>query len=244
MSISYREEPERPPTSGNEVARRASVDWSSLLLCDPTRPSPSSSQTNGSLNASLQSPGAHTNNGIPFPVRRSSFAHTFNLAKSCLEANGVVEPAEQNVQEGSNTAARVAIEQPLASDFHHYAEPILHLGYDRARQIFSTFSRTIHPIYPCVDLSAAGWLLDALFGSSTEKKINETSQPPPVSLTRIDILKALLGLTLLVEGDDTSPLALHLQRYIDWTVEKLVMGRGPDIDDIVMATLMVRCHRN
>lgn len=244
MSISYRDEPERPPTPSNEVARRASEDWSSLLLCDPTQPSPSSSQTNGSLTASFESPGVHANNGMPFPVRRSSFTHTFNLAKSCLEANGVVEPAEQNVEEGSNTAARLTIEQPLASDFHHYAEPVLYLGYDRARQIFSTFSRTIHPIYPCVDLSAAGWLLDALFGCSTEKKINETSQPPRISLTRIDILKALLGLTLLVEGDDTSPLALHLQRYIDWKVEKLVMGRGPDVDDIVMATLMVRYHRN
>ena len=244
MCIFYRRESESSPTADDGAAPRASVNSSSLLLHEPTRLSPPSSQTNGSLNTSFQTSGVHANDDMPLAVRRSSFVHTFNLAKSCLEANGIVGPAEQNLFGGSNTGACLALERPLASDFDEYVGSILDLGYDRAKRLFSTFAGTMHPIYPCVDLSAAEWLLDALFRGSAGKRTNETSQPPPISLTKIDILKALLGLTLLVEGDGASPLALHLQRYIDWTVEKLIIGRGPDIDDIVMATLMVRYHRN
>ncbi|KAF4337271.1 glutathione S-transferase [Fusarium beomiforme] len=215
------------------IAPCASADSMSLALNEPSRHSPS-----GSLNSSLPSSGVPVSDGKSPAARRSSFVDTFKLAKSCLEANGIVRPAEKDDVQGPNRTQSLVLEKPLAFMLEDCAESILELEYDRARRLFSTFVDTIYPIYPCVDLDSVGWLLDALFGRATREGNNQTLQSPPINVTKVDILKALLGLTLLVEDDTTSPLARHLQRHVDWTVEKLVTGTGPDTDDIVMATLM------
>ena len=190
-------------------------------------------RTSNSLSASLQSPAATDRSPT---ARRSSFVDTFSLARSCLETNGIVDQVEKDVQ-GPTSKPCLTLEQSLASASDDCLESILELGYDKARQLFITFAQTIYPVYPCVDLHSAEPVLDAVFGRSA----HHTTQLPSVNLTKVDILKTLLGLTLLVENDSTSPLARHLQRYVDWSVEKLVMGKGPDTEDVVMATLMVRC---
>ncbi|KAM5517442.1 fungal specific transcription factor domain-containing protein [Fusarium oxysporum f. sp. phaseoli] len=187
-------------------------------------------RTSNSLSASLQSPAATDRSPT---ARRSSFVDTFSLARSCLETNGIVDQVEKDVQ-GPTSKPCLTLEQSLASASDDCLESILELGYDKARQLFITFAETIYPVYPCVDLHSAEPVLDAVFGRSA----HHTTQLPSVNLTKVDILKALLGLTLLVENDSTSPLARHLQRYVDWSVEKLVMGKVPDPEDVVMATLM------
>ncbi|KAF5630265.1 uncharacterized protein FTJAE_8290 [Fusarium tjaetaba] len=187
-------------------------------------------QSSRSLGASLQSPAPTEKSPA---ARRSSFVDTFSLARSCLEANGIVDEVEEDVQ-GSTSKPGLTLEQTLASASDDCLESILDLGYDRARHLFITFAETIYPIYPCVDLQSAEVVLDAVFGRSA----SHTSEPASITLTKIDVLKALLGLTLLIEDDKTSPLARHLQRYVDWSVEKALMGRGPNIDDVSMAALM------
>ncbi|KAL7765137.1 hypothetical protein ACKLNR_003053 [Fusarium oxysporum f. sp. zingiberi] len=187
-------------------------------------------RTSNSLSVSLQSPAATERSPT---ARRSSFVDTFSLARSCLETNGIVDQVEKDVQ-GPTSKPCLTLEQSLASASDDCLESILELGYDKARQLFITFAETIYPVYPCVDLHSTEPVLDAVLGRSA----HHTTQLPSVNLTKVDILKALLGLTLLVENDSTSPLASHLQRYVDWSVEKLVMGKGPDTEDVVMATLM------
>ncbi|KAG5753026.1 hypothetical protein H9Q70_004331 [Fusarium xylarioides] len=189
-------------------------------------------QTSNNLGASLQSPAATDKSPT---ARRSSFVETFSLARSCLEANGIVNGVEEDVQAPTNKPC-LTLEQTLASASDDCLESVLDLGYDRARQLFITFAETIYPIYPCVDLHSTELVLDAVFGRSA----GHTSQPTSITLTKVDILRALLGLTLLIEDDRTSPLARHLQRYVDWSVEKFIMGKGPNIDDVTMAALMVR----
>jgi hypothetical protein len=188
-------------------------------------------KTSRSLGASLQSPAPTEKSPT---ARRSSFVDTFSLARSCLQANGIVDEVEEDVQ-GSTSKPGLTLEEFLASASDDCLDSVLELGYDRARHLFITFAETIFPIYPCVDLHSAEMVLDTVFGRSA----SHTSQPASMTLTNIDILKALLGLTLLIEEDSTSPLARHLQRYVDWSVEKVLMGRGPTIDDVAMATLMV-----
>ncbi|KAF5547721.1 hypothetical protein FMEXI_5047 [Fusarium mexicanum] len=187
-------------------------------------------QTSINPGASLRSPA--TTERSP-TARRSSFVDTFSLARSCLEANGIVDQVEKQVH-GSTSKPCLTSEQTLVSAGDDCLEPILELGYEKARHLFITFAETIYPIYPCLDLHSTEMVLDAVFGRSA----SHTSQPTSISLTRIDVLKTLLGLTLLIEDDNGSPLARHLQRYVDWSVEKALMSRGPTIDDVVMATLM------
>ncbi|KAG4253139.1 hypothetical protein FPRO03_07099 [Fusarium proliferatum] len=187
-------------------------------------------QPGNNIGASLQSPAATEKSPT---ARRSSFVDTFSLARSCLEANGIVDQAEKDVQ-GSTNKPCLTLEQSLTSAKDDCLESVLELGYDRARSLFITFAETIYPIYPCVDLQSTEQVLGAVLGRSA----GHTPKPVSITLTKIDILKAVLGLTLLIEDDKTSPLARYLQRCIDWSVEKVIIGKGPDIDDVTMAALM------
>ncbi|PNP78507.1 hypothetical protein FNYG_08137 [Fusarium nygamai] len=221
-------EMEYSPSTDDAVTPRISATSGITTLNEAAR---QPVQTSRSLGASLQSPAPTEKSPT---ARRSSFVDTFSLARSCLEANGIVDEVEEDVQ-GSTSKPGLTLEQSLASASDDCLESILDLGYDRARHLFITFAETIYPIYLCVNLQSAEAVLDAVFGRSA----SHTSEPASMILTKIDVLKALLGLTLLIEDDRTSPLARHLQRYIDWSVEKALMGRGPTIDDVSMAALMV-----
>jgi hypothetical protein len=220
MSLEREYSPLTEDTATSRVSAISGGDTSS----EASRPL---AQTSNNLGASLQTPAATKKSPT---ARRSSFVDTFSLARSCLEANGIVE---KDVR-GSMSKPCLTLEQSLASASDDCLESVLELGYDRARHLFITFAETIYPIYSCVDLHSTERVLDAVFGHPA----NHTSQPDPITPTKIDILKALLGLTLIIEDDNASHLARHLQRYVDWSVEKVIMGRGPDFDDVTMATLM------
>ncbi|KAH7178854.1 hypothetical protein DER46DRAFT_495837 [Fusarium sp. MPI-SDFR-AT-0072] len=218
---------EYSPSTDDGATPRISATSGSTTLNEAAR---QPAQTSNSLSASLQSPAA--TEGSP-TARRSSFFNTFSLARSCLEANGIVDQVEKDAQ-GSTSKPHLTLEQSLASANDDCWDSVLELGYDKARHLFITFAETIYPIYPCVDLHSTEQVLDMVFGRSA----SHTTQVLSVNLTKVDILKALLGLTLLVEDDSKSPLARHLQRYVDWSVEKVIIGRGLDTDDVAMATLM------
>ncbi|CCT71982.1 uncharacterized protein FFUJ_14024 [Fusarium fujikuroi IMI 58289] len=215
-----------PSTEDGATPRMSATSGTAALNETPHVPA----QTGNNLGASLQSPAATDRSPT---ARRSSFVETFSLARSCLEANGIVDEAEKDVQ-SSPSKPCLTLEQCLASASEDCLESVLDLGYERARQVFIKFAESIYPIYPCVDIQSTEQVLDAVFRRSA----GLTSPPASTTLTKIDILKALLGLTLLIEDDMTSPLARHLQRYVDWSVEKVVMGRDPTIDDVTMAALM------
>ncbi|KAI7760687.1 hypothetical protein LZL87_007899 [Fusarium oxysporum] len=218
---------EYSPSTDDGATPRISATSGSTTLNEAAR---QPAQTSNSLSASLQSPAATERSPT---ARRSSFVNTFSLARSCLEANGIVDQVEKDAQ-GSTNKPHLTLEQSLASANDDCWDSVLELGYDKARHLFITFAETIYPIYPCVDLHSTEQVLDMVFGRSA----SHTTQVLSVNLTKVDILKALLGLTLLVEDDSKSPLARHLQRYVDWSVEKVIIGRGLDTDDVAMATLM------
>ncbi|KAF5604319.1 glutathione S-transferase [Fusarium pseudocircinatum] len=217
------------PSTDDGITPRISATSGSTTLNETAR---QPARTGNNLGASLQSPAATDRSPA---ARRSSFVDTFSLARSCLEANGIVDEVEKHVQDSTSKPC-LTLEQCLASASDDCLDSVLDLGYEKSRLLFITFAETIYPIYPCVDLHSTELVLDAVFGRSA----SHTSQPTSISLTKIDVLKTLLGLTLLIEEDNTSPLARHLQRYVDWSVEKALMSRGPTIDDVVMATLMMK----
>ncbi|KAG4281148.1 hypothetical protein FPRO06_10053 [Fusarium proliferatum] len=223
------EEMQYSPSTEDGATPRVSVTSGTTALKEASHVPP---QISNNLGTSLQSPAATDQSPT---ARRSSFVETFSLARSCLEANGIVDEAEKDVQ-SSPSKPCLTLEQCLASASDDCLESVLDLGYERARYLFIKFAESIYPIYPCVDLQSTEQVLDVVFGRSG----SHTSQPASITLTKIDILKALLGLTLLIEDDRTSPLARYLQRYVDWSVEKIIIGKDPHIDDVTMAALMRR----
>lgn len=170
----------------------------------------------------------------------TSFVHTFHLAKSSLEAHGVVQP-ETNSAKPPDPRRRFRVVPSPYTDFAQSAEAVSDLGYERATDVLSDFVRMLYPLYPCVDLAVVQEHLNYVFIDSVSRIEDDTSisDPISISLAGLDILKAILGTTMLVNGSEIEPLALHLPRYLDWSCGKVVTGNGPEIHDAVMAMLLV-----
>jgi hypothetical protein len=170
----------------------------------------------------------------------TSFIHTFHLAKSSLEAHGVVQP-ETNPANPPDLRRRYRIVSSPYADFAQSAEAVSNLGYERATNVLSDFVGMLYPLYPCVDLAVVQEHLNYVFIDSITQIGDDTSisDPISISLAGLDILKAILGTTMLVNGSEIEPLALHLPRYLDWSCGNVVTGNGPELHDAVMAMLMV-----
>jgi hypothetical protein len=130
---------------------------------------------------------------------------------------------------------------PSSLDLEQSAEPILELGFEKATNALSDFVAMFYPLYPCVDLSDVQDHLTYLFMVSADEigDQNLLSKQTSITPTSIDIIKAVLGISMLMNGYGDTPLALHLPRYLDWSVENLVIGTSPEVHDVVMAMLMV-----
>lgn len=179
--------------------------------------------------------------GTKHNSHQTSFVNILNLAKSSLEANGVVQP-EAIVIEPPHIRERFRVAPSPYVDFAQSAQAISDLGFERATDVLSDFSKTLYPLYPCVDLSVARNHLAYVFIDSISHIQDDASGSDPisVSLAGLDILKAILGITMLVAGSENEPLALHLPRYLDWSCDRVLSGNGPEIHDVVMAMLLVR----
>jgi hypothetical protein len=179
--------------------------------------------------------------GTRYSSHPTSFVNILNLAKSSLEANGVVQP-EAIIIDLPHIRERFRVAPSPYADFAQSAQAISDLGFERATDVLSDFAKTLYPLYPCVDLSFARNHLAYVFIDSVSHIEDDApgSDPISVSLAGLDILKAILGTTMLVTGSKNEPLALHLPRYLDWSCGRVITGNGPEIHDIVMAMLLVR----
>ena len=177
----------------------------------------------------------------PSPSSPTNFKHTLKVARASLEAEGVVQP---ETQQSRRTLAKqprlMGIYSPVG-DFEYAARPVLDLGYDKACKAVSDFAETIYPLYPCVEMSAVSRHLTLVFLSSAEQGANSPTdyEADTLSLMDMDILKAVLGISLLINYNDGSPLARHLSRYLDWSMEKFLMRRSSQPYDIVIVMLLV-----
>lgn len=174
---------------------------------------------------------------INYACPSTSFVHTLSIARSLLEAEGVVQPETQRVEQAPEVVRRYAGGYFRTSEFAYSAGPILDLGFEKVSSAFSEFVQTIYPLYPCIDIAAVSSHLTAIFLHSAD----QMADPETDSLTimDIDILKAVVGVSLLVNGRESSPLAIHLPRYLDWSLQKFLMGSGPQAQDIVLTVLLV-----
>ncbi|KLO98710.1 uncharacterized protein Y057_6758 [Fusarium fujikuroi] len=133
-----------PSTEDGATPRMSATSGTAALNETPHVPA----QTGNNLGASLQSPAATDRSPT---ARCSSFVETFSLVRLCLEANGIVDEAEKDVQ-SSPSKPCLTLEQCLASASEDCLESVLDLGYERARQVFIKFAESIYPIYLCVDI--------------------------------------------------------------------------------------------
>lgn len=226
-----------------------STSFSNILVTLPAPATALKDRPNESPGTTTGTTGCHTGRSVceggqgrnvKFALHQTSFAHAFNVARSLLESKGVLQPETANAHNHKSLLSRFRMSSS-SPDLDQAAEPILDLGFERARCALSDFVRMIYPLYPCVDLSTTQKHLTYLFIDSTQEMPNQDdhSEQNLITMTSIEILKAVLGIAMLANGNEDAPLALHLPRYLDWSAESLIAGIGPEVDDIVMGMLMV-----
>lgn len=116
------------------------------------------------------------------------------------------------------------------------ARPLLELGHAKVTQLFTIFRNEVYPFYPCVSLDLGCVAINAVFslfkGTSHGVIIN-------VDMIDVEITKAVVAIALLLRDDTQSCLASDLEGRLVWSVESCLDQETPQIEDIVMAVLLV-----
>ena len=193
---------------------------------------------------SLTSARSHRPKGLANPV---SFVNTLNIAKTVLEANGVISlPSE--IDEDCEVNEPIIDQDhicPVLSEVVQSSQPILRLGYDRTMELLAVFESEINIAYPCVVFEAVKKNLDQLFNTASASSSNQNTSHKDnyheLTLIDVDILKAIMAISLLNQGEDENTLAADLEDHLTWSVATHMSLERPEIGDVIMAVLLVQC---
>lgn len=154
-------------------------------------------------------------------------------SSSSIQLQGAhrVQPEAQENHRSLERQSRLNRIQTFLGDVEHSARPILDLGYDKAHKVLTDFAETIYPLYPCVEMAAVSKHLTLVFLSTAEQGAYQIADYEacgfePLSLMDMDILKAVLGISLLINYDDKSPLARRIFFCLDRSLDRFVMGKA------------------
>jgi hypothetical protein len=116
------------------------------------------------------------------------------------------------------------------------AQPVLELGHDKTTQLVTTFINEIYPIYPCISLTLAQDLVNTVFSLLNRIPYDGTYN---LEVIDVEIMKSVLAIALLVRQETQHPLAADLEGQLLWSVDACYDQEHPQIEDIIMATLLV-----
>jgi hypothetical protein len=113
---------------------------------------------------------------------------------------------------------------------------LLELGHEKVTRLFTIFRDEVYPFYPCVNLDLGYEAVSDVFSL-----LKNTSHGFILNVDMIDveITKAVVAIALLLRDDTHSPLASDLQGQLVWSVDSCFDQEKPQIEDIIMAVLMV-----
>jgi hypothetical protein len=121
-------------------------------------------------------------------------------------------------------------------DLLQTARPILELGHEKVTQIFTIFKDEVYPLYPCISLELGYKAVNAVFSLGKDCSYGVISN---VDIIDVEITKAIMAIALLLKGDTESLLASDLESQLVWGVDSCLDQVKPQVEDIVMATLLV-----
>lgn len=114
--------------------------------------------------------------------------------------------------------------------------PLLELGYEKFNHLFAVFRDEVYPIYPCVSLDLGRGNVNAVFSLFRNTSYGVT---PNVDIIDVEITKATVAIALLLRDDIQSSLASDLESQLVWSVDSCFDQEKPQIEDIIMAILLV-----
>lgn len=168
--------------------------------------------------------------------------YPLDLARDFLQEQGL---ASTNGSEQGRSDEPVLADTPPAADdltvLMQAARPVLDLGYTKVLQYLTTFQNEVYPMYPCIDLNMARNKIDALFALPS---FSGTGAPQDVDLDLdlidVELTKVTLAISKLVESDGENSSSSDLDAQLTWNMDVNFQQETVQIEDIMMATLMVR----
>ena len=116
------------------------------------------------------------------------------------------------------------------------ARPILELGHEKVSQILTLFKDEVYPLYPCISLELGYKAVNSVFSLWKDGSYESTLN---VDIIDVEIIKAIVAITLLLKEDTKNILASDLESQLVWSVDSCFDQVKPQIEDIVMASLLV-----
>ncbi|KUL87648.1 hypothetical protein ZTR_05818 [Talaromyces verruculosus] len=115
------------------------------------------------------------------------------------------------------------------------ARPILQLGYEKITHLHTVFKQEIYPLHPCIRLQLSQDIIDTLFSLLARGPYSATYD---LDVIDVEIMKAVVAIALMAEGDTQVPLASDLESHLSWSVDSCYDQEHPQVEDIIMATLL------
>ncbi|KAJ6000124.1 hypothetical protein N7481_000533, partial [Penicillium waksmanii] len=170
------------------------------------------------------------------PLTPTDPGHTLSLTQDAMRERGLLSPLHS---EAGHPVARNEVKFPdTLINLLQAARPLLELGHQKVTQLFTIFKNEVYPFYPCVSLDLGNEAINDVFSM-----LNNTSHGAILNVDIIDveITKAVVAIALLLRDDTQSPLASDLEGQLVWSVDYCFDQEKPQVEDIVVAILLVRC---
>lgn len=166
----------------------------------------------------------------------TDFRNTLDHTRHLLKVGGSPSQPDFNNASYPSLAGDKANSPDFLITLLQAARPILQLGYEKVNQLHTVFMQEIYPFHPCIRLALAQNIVDTVFSLLARGPYSATYD---LDIIDVEIMKAVVAIALLVEGDTQSALASDLQSHLLWSVDSCYDQEHPQIEDIIMATLLV-----
>lgn len=169
------------------------------------------------------------------PLSPTDFQYTLGLTQDAMRARDLTPP--QDSASGHHSVADDESNYPDALiTLLQAARPILELGHEKVTQLFTIFKDEVYPIYPCINLELGYGAIDTIFSHLTYAATGATSK---LDMIDVELTKSVLAIALLVRGETQNVLAFDLEAQLAWSVDSCLDQEKPQVEDIVMAVLLV-----
>ncbi|RHZ66780.1 Zn(II)2Cys6 transcription factor [Aspergillus thermomutatus] len=203
-------------------------------LCDDIESSAFQSGRSGGPAFSLRRSLCNGVRGAPDVDQATSpgFVRLLDQVRANLQQSGYLESASNRTPRPKTRSDPV---DANATATLHAARTVLQLGRDKAYAYLNKYLDHVHSAYPCIDSGIATERLDLLFKASENRA---QSQELKFDLIDIEIMKVVIAIAMVIEGDNDHPLCRDLSSHIVWNVQSNTSNEQAQIEDIIMATLL------
>lgn len=178
-------------------------------------------------------------NGIlrPKPQTPTNFRYTLSLTHFTLTGGRVLSHSSNSPPKRPCHAGDELASADVLISLLQAAHPVLELGHTKVTQLITIFKDEVYPIFPCVRIQLGHHIVDILYSL-----LNRIQHEATWNLEVIDVelTKTMVAIAMLVKNDTQSTLAADLEDHLLWSVDSCYDQDLPQIEDIIMATLLVR----